>query len=130
MNARGHEVHCILLEKNLCCFQFHQDAYFYLISAQDENELIMASVLQCLMESLLKLLHEQVDKRNLIENMDTVLLAIDELVDDGLILCFNSGAHAQRVAVKSSDPSVPLAEQTLSEALAGIRKQVTQSLLK
>ena len=45
----------------------------------------------------------QFDKRTLLENIDYVLLALDELVDGGIILESEPSILASRVAMKGAD---------------------------
>lgn len=59
------------------------DLMFYVTGGQDENELILYSVLQAFYEAVSILLRQQVDKKTVLENLDLVLLAADEIVDRG-----------------------------------------------
>jgi len=57
-------------------------------------QLILISVLNCFFDAVSTMLRKNVEKRFLMEHLDAVLLAIDELVDGGyvkkLLLCFLS----------------------------------------
>ena len=46
-------------------------------------QLILVSVLNCLYESVSHMLRKNVEKKQLIENLDGVFLAIDEICDQG-----------------------------------------------
>ena len=59
------------------------DLMFYVTGGQEESELILYSVLQAFYESVSILLRQQVDKKTVLENLDLVLLAIDEIIDRG-----------------------------------------------
>lgn len=71
-----------------------------------------------------------VDKKTVLENLDLVLLAIDEIVDRGLILETDASTAAQRASMAGADGDVPLAEQTLSKVMATAKEQLARSLLK
>jgi len=66
----------------------------------------------------------------MLENLDFVLLALDELVDNGIILESDPMVIAQRVAMKGADSDLPLSEQTISQALQSAKEQIAKSLLK
>ena len=126
-----------MYENVIAVYKNAQDVYFYVLGNYDENELILLSALNCLYDALSRLLRcvkreyffhfffsthftlwyrAQLDKRTMLENLDFVLLAIDELVDDGVLLEADAAQLAQRVAMKS-DSDVPLSEQTVSQAI-------------
>jgi len=46
-------------------------------------QLILVSVLNCLYDSVSHMLRKNVEKRALIDNMDGIFLAIDEICDNG-----------------------------------------------
>lgn len=46
-------------------------------------QLILASVLNCLYESINQILRKNVEKRSLLDSLDVVILAMDEIVDGG-----------------------------------------------
>lgn len=52
-------------------------------AATSENELIVLSVLYALEETMSNLLRNMVSKYVVVDNLDLLLLAIDEIVDDG-----------------------------------------------
>ena len=90
-----------------------------------ENELIALRVLHTIEESLSTVLHNQVSRKVLVENLDLVLLAIDEIIDDGLILEDDPSLVASRVAMNSADDGdVPdVIGQTLSQAFQSSKEQ-------
>eukprot|EP00899_Mesostigma_viride_P010853 jgi/Mesvir1/1976/Mv16603-RA.1 len=59
-------------------------------------------------------LRNAVDKKTVLENLDLVLLALDELIDGGLILETEPAVIASRVAMRGSDSDVPLSEQHIA----------------
>ncbi|GJV12680.1 coatomer subunit zeta-1-like protein, partial [Tanacetum coccineum] len=49
----------------------------------DENVLIISTVLQCFFDAVALLLRGNVDKKEALENLDLILLCLDEIVDGG-----------------------------------------------
>jgi coatomer subunit zeta len=64
-------------------YKFIGDVFFYVVGSDDENEVVLYSVLQGLTESLTVLLRGAVEKRVVLENLDLALLTVDEIVDEG-----------------------------------------------
>ena len=88
-----------------------------------------------------------VDKKTVLENLDLALLAIDEVVDRGLILETDPATVAQRASMAGAEGEMgggvgmgglgglaaaggPLSEQTLSKVMASAKEQLARSLLK
>jgi len=118
----------IMIEGLTCVYRSNVDLYFYVIGSAQENELILVSVLNCFYDSLSHMLRKNVEKRSLIDNMDGVLLAVDEICDNGIILECDSIAVAQRISIRSDD--IPLGEQTVASVLQSAKEQIKWSLLK
>lgn len=92
--CRSHPTAEILMWENaIVVYRSSADVMFYVSGSYEENELILLSVLNTFHETISKLLRysfqlisdfrNQVDKRTMLENLDYVLLALDELVDGG-----------------------------------------------
>jgi len=128
-NARG-EAEIIMFDDHLVVYKNLGDLMFYVTGSQEENELILYSVLQAFYESVSILLRQQVDKKTVLENLDLVLLAIDEIVDAGLILETEPQMVAARVSMRGADGEVPITEQTFSQAFASAKEHLARSLLK
>jgi len=121
----------ILFENFVAVYKCVSDAYFYVIAEAGENELLVLSVLQALEETMSNLLREQVNKCTLIENLDLLLLAIDEIVDDGNIVETDSSQVTNRVAQKGSDkPDGPQGDQTLQQAMSSAKDQFFKSFAR
>lgn len=71
-----------------------------------------------------------VEKKTVLENLDLALLAIDEIVDRGLILETDAATVAARASMAGAEGELPLAEQTLSKVMASAKEQLARSLLK
>ncbi|GBF91367.1 hypothetical protein Rsub_04107 [Raphidocelis subcapitata] len=128
-NARG-EAEIVMFDDVLVVYKCLGDLMFYVTGGQDENELILYAVLQAFYESVSILLRQQVDKKTVLENLDLVLLAVDEIIDRGLVLETEPQVVASRVSMRGADGDVPVVEQTFSQAFASAREQIARSLLK
>ena len=91
-----------MLESIVAVYRSTEGVTYYLVGGMDENELLLASVLSAFMESLSTLLRyvkglpssnstrtdtyhdmiyrNKVDKRSLLENWETLLLTLDEML--------------------------------------------------
>jgi hypothetical protein len=130
-NARGEvKAEVALFDNVVVLYKFMGDLLFYVTASQEENELVMYSVLEGFHESVNLLLRGAVEKKTVLENLDLVLLAMDEIIDGGLILETDAQTIAGRVTMRGAEGELPLAEQTLSKAFANAREQFTRSLLR
>ncbi|KAF7996435.1 hypothetical protein HCN44_002067 [Aphidius gifuensis] len=118
----------IMMDGMTCVYQSSVDLYFYVMGDSHENELILMSVLHCLFESISVILRRNVEKRAVLDNLDVVMLAMDEICDGGIILDANPINVVQRVALRSDD--TPLGEQTVAQVLQSAKEQLKWSLLK
>ncbi|KAK6914737.1 AP complex, mu/sigma subunit, partial [Dillenia turbinata] len=128
-NART-EAEITMFENNIVIYKFVQDLHFFVTGGEDENELILSTVLQGFFDAVTLLLRNNVDKREALENLDLILLCLDEIVDGGMILETDASVIAGKVATNILDAGAPLSEQTISQALATAREHLTRSLLK
>ncbi|KAK5128583.1 Longin-like domain-containing protein [Cryomyces antarcticus] len=76
----------ILYDNRVVVFKMESDVMLYVVGGADENEIMLYNVILALRDSLNILLKNSTDKRTIIENYDLVALAIDEIIDDGIIL--------------------------------------------
>uniref|UniRef100_A0A8C8DPJ2 Coatomer subunit zeta n=1 Tax=Oryzias sinensis TaxID=183150 RepID=A0A8C8DPJ2_9TELE len=108
-----------LLEGLTVVYKSNIDLFFYVIGSSHENELMLMAVLNCLFDSLSQMLRyaniclKNVEKRALLENMEGLFLAVDEIVDGGVILESDPQQVVHRVALRGDD--VPLTEQTVTQ---------------
>ncbi|CAG5131215.1 unnamed protein product [Candidula unifasciata] len=113
----------IMFEGLTCVYKSNVDLFFYVVGSSQENELILASVLNAFYDSISQILRKNVEKRTLLDNMDAVFLAADELCDGGIILEADSNAVVQKVAIKNDD--IPLGEQTMAQITSKYGQQVS-----
>lgn len=118
-----------LYDGNLVLFKSTYDVYLVVVALERENELMMHSFLQSLFDTLTILLQSQIDKRTILDNLDLVSLALDESIDDGILLETDSAAIANRVTRPRPDTlEVQINEQTLRNAYTNFRDKITQRL--
>ncbi|XP_056405001.1 coatomer subunit zeta-2 [Hyla sarda] len=95
------ESEVVLVDGVTALCQRSADVLCYIIGGPDENELMLLSALTCLCESLCHILRKNVDRNLLLENMDTVFLILDEIIDQGVILECESQKVIQRLNFKT-----------------------------
>lgn len=109
-----------------------EDVLMFVVGGSDENELIIAEVLETLYEALQTLLRDHPYEEIMLENLMGTLLIVDELVDsEGVIMESDPAELVARVGSQGSSfmDQVPIGEQTLSQALQTARDQITRSIL-
>ncbi|KIR28684.1 coatomer zeta subunit [Cryptococcus deuterogattii 99/473] len=93
------------------------------------NELMLNQTLSAFFDAVNLLLRGAVEKRNVLESLDLVLLAADETVDDGIILETDAAAIASRVSRPRPDTTdIVINEQTLMNAYTSLRDRVSQKI--
>lgn len=88
----------VLYDSHLILFKASLDVIFYVVGPAAENELMLSGVLSAFYDATSMLVRHQVEKRAILENLDLVTLALDETVDDGIILETDSTTIASRVS--------------------------------
>ncbi|PKU67213.1 Coatomer subunit zeta-2 [Dendrobium catenatum] len=111
-------------------YKFIQDLHFFVTGGDNENELILSTVLQGFFDAVGLILRNNVDKRTALENLDLILLCLDEIIDGGIILETEASVIAGKTTSDSLDGMSSLSEQTISQALATAREHLARSLLK
>ncbi|KAK1973087.1 clathrin adaptor complex small chain [Colletotrichum eremochloae] len=104
----------ILYDNRIVLYKMESDVMMYVVGGVDENEVLLYNVILALRDSLHLLFKQSVDKRTIVENYDLVSLAIDEIVDDGIILETDPTIIVQRVS-KAPAQDVDLRRIDLSE---------------
>ncbi|PWI74206.1 clathrin adaptor complex [Purpureocillium lilacinum] len=104
----------ILYDNRIVLYKLESDVMIYVVGSLDENEILLYNTVLALRDSLHLLFKQSVDKRTIIENYDLVSLAIDEVVDDGIILETDPTIIVQRVS-RAPTQDVPLGRIDLSE---------------
>jgi len=117
-----------MINKLTIVYKSNVDLYFYVIGSAQENEMMLQAVLNCLYDSVSSILRKNVEKRTLLDSLDIVMLAFDEICDGGIPLEMDSGNVAQRVALRVEES--PFNDQTVTQVLQSAREQLKWSLLK
>nr|XP_023018196.1 coatomer subunit zeta-1 [Leptinotarsa decemlineata] len=118
----------IMLDGLTCLYRSNVDLFFYVMGSSHENELILMSILNCLYDSVSQILRKNVEKRAVLESLDIVMLALDEICDGGIILDADSNSVVSRVALRNDD--IPIGEQTVAQVFQSAKEQLKWSLLK
>ncbi|CAN4080144.1 unnamed protein product [Withania somnifera] len=128
-NARA-EAEITMFDNYIVVYKFSQDLHFFVTGSDNENEIILASVLQGFFDAVGILLRTNVEKKEALENLDLILLCLDEIVHGGIVLETDANVIAGKVASNNVDSGAPLSEQSISQALATAREHLARSLLK
>jgi len=118
----------IMLDGLTCLYKSSVDLFFYVVGSGQENELLLMAVLDCLFSTVSGILRKNVDKKSLCDNMEVIMLAMDEMIDNGMIMESDPQQVISRVAIRSDD--IPLGEQTVAQVLQSAKEQLRWSLLK
>jgi len=124
------EADIVIFDGLITVFRAGRDCHLFVTGDQDENEIILVDVLNTLYTALSTLM--PVDRRSMLDKLDTVLLALDELVDGGVILEIEPSAIVNRVGMRGADADQqsmagggmgggPLQAQTPQQALQSIK---------
>ncbi|KHJ92562.1 clathrin adaptor complex small chain [Oesophagostomum dentatum] len=81
--SRNSSSEIILLDGVTCIYRSNVDLYMYVLGSSRENELVLESLLNCLYDAISTVLRKNVEKKALIDAMDTCILIIDEICDEG-----------------------------------------------
>ena len=123
------DANVVLLDGTVSVFRTgHDGTGVFVVGSANENELVLAAVVDGLFEAICLLLPGSVDKRTILENLEYLFLLVDELVDGGIILEKDPRALASRVLMKgSSGAETPAAELTIGQAMGVVREQLSKS---
>eukprot|EP01033_Poteriospumella_lacustris_P012051 gene12051-8607_t len=98
------ESEILLLEPEVVVFK-GSECKFFVVGSSDENELVLTAVLESIYEAVSSLLRGAVDKRTMLDNLELVLLAIDEVLDHGLVMELDAASIVNRVLMRGVDGS-------------------------
>ena len=103
------EPEVMVMDNHLVVYMAGVDVMFYVMGSQSENELILVSVLEAIVETLRNVLRNHVDRNTILDNLELLLLTIDEIVDQGSILETDATVLARRVMLRNPDgtPTAP-----------------------
>jgi len=113
----------ILLENLISVINKTNDLTFIVSGRIDENELILSSALETLVASLNSLLNNEVDKRNIMENLQTLFVVVDELIDNGIIMENEPQVIVNRIQALNKDQTKAITEQQVRNVLKEAKKK-------
>mmetsp|Transcript_42326 Transcript_42326/g.82819 ORF Transcript_42326/g.82819 Transcript_42326/m.82819 type:complete len:197 (-) Transcript_42326:158-748(-) len=121
------EADIVIFDGLITVFRGGRDCFLFVTGDQDENEIILVDVLNTLFQALSTLM--PVDRRSMMDKLDMVLLALDELVDGGVILEIEPSAIVNRVGMRGADADQqPLGGAGPGSLQAQTPQQALQSL--
>lgn len=99
----------LILGEHLVFYKEYIDVTLFLLGPINENEILLQQAFSAFRGSLDLVLQSGIDKKNIQEHYDIVLLAIDETVDNGIILETDSSTIASRItSTPTSEPQLSL----------------------
>ncbi len=75
----------LLFENLIVVYKPVVDCFCYVLGGLDENEIMLSNVLQTFIDSLAFVMKNQVEKSTILQNMQSCLLCLDEIIDDGFL---------------------------------------------
>ncbi|ONH70021.1 putative coatomer subunit zeta [Cyberlindnera fabianii] len=122
----------ILFENHIVVYKEITDFTVFVVGGLDENEVALFSVLEGFKDALEKVLSYQLDKKAIQENYDKVSIALDETIDDGIILETEPSLISARTsAAPVAEPSlkkIDLSERGLMNAFNFARGKLAERL--
>ena len=86
-----HENDIMNVDDYVAIFRCYTDMTIYVLGdAKNDNELILATVLNTIHDCFDTIFKHNVERKSLINNMTGVILVIDELIDQGIIMQLDS----------------------------------------
>lgn len=135
MGAKNQEVEILFMDPFISIFKNLNDISIHIIASSDENSILIASILEAIVEALEILYRGDLDKSKLAEEIELAMLAIDEAFDEGLIVCADSQTIVERVNMREGHEPVPAqktkkGETAFERVFSGAKQALTKSLLR
>lgn len=108
----------LVIDDFLVIHRFVTSIHFYVIGSKDENPLMLDAVLNCLVEVVTSLSNKVVERQSVMDNLSQVILAMDEICDNGLVLETDSNLVLQRICLKDD-----MAEQSMAQKIQSATEQ-------
>ncbi|SCU98024.1 LAMI_0F12640g1_1 [Lachancea mirantina] len=121
----------LIFEERLVLYKEYVDMSVYLVGPLEENELVLQQAFSAIKDSLELILATGIDKKNILEHFDMVALAIDETIDDGVILETDPATIASRVTKppsKEAQINIELSEKGLLSAWGFAKSKLAERL--
>jgi len=117
-----------MLDGCVAIFRARGDTFLYVVGAGHENELLLDTVLEGLFVALTILLDGSIESRYVLSNLDIVMLAVDELVDQGKILEVEPKTIANRVLMRGVDGTTTITDMSIQDAMKVAQEQLIKSM--
>lgn len=115
----------LILDNTLVVHKFVNELHFYIVGCKGENPLVLDSVLECLVDVITSLLNKSVERHSFQKKLAQIVLAFDEICDNGMIIEIDSSQVLSRVCLKDD-----LAEQTMTQRLQSATEQFKFSWIR
>ena len=90
-----------LLDKYVVLYRTMSDVIVAMLTDPQENEIFVNMALMCIVDGFERIFERNFDKKVALEYYDKIAIAIDEVIDDGIILETDSQQLADRVNFKN-----------------------------
>lgn len=122
----------LILDGHLIVYKQLADVLVYLLAPLDESESLVYSALITLRDVIEETLQHRVDKANVLDKYDCVALAVDSVIDNGVILCTDSRAAVKRITTGVEDDlgsnTVDFSENGLKSMLDFAKGRIAQAV--
>jgi coatomer subunit zeta len=108
----------VLVENITVVLKMVNNLTLYILGSSEENEIFLGTVLDALAEALDLVYHGEIERGKVIEELELVMLAIDEMFEDGNILAFDATAIAEKVLMREISENAP-AKSNAKESIFG-----------
>ncbi|CDW75046.1 coatomer subunit zeta-1 [Stylonychia lemnae] len=83
-------------------FRCYVDMTIYILGDRDDNEMVLAMVLDTVHDCFDTVFKRNIERKSLINNMTAVILVIDELIDQGIVMAADSQIILKRINIKGT----------------------------
>ncbi|TVT98565.1 hypothetical protein EJB05_56113, partial [Eragrostis curvula] len=92
------EAEVVMFDGQIVVYKFIQGLSFFVTGGEEENELILESVLEGFSEAVACVLpSKKLNKRIALQNLDLIFLCLDEVIDEGIVLETDAKVIAEKV---------------------------------
>ena len=103
------------VDNYVAIFRSYSDMSIFIIGHSEDNELILAQLLDCMHECFDRIFRKGIERKSLIDNMSGVILIVDELLDQGVIMHLDPSTIIARINTKSKSSSSAAAGSSATE---------------
>lgn len=108
-----------VIDSSLILHRHVTDLHLYIVGSRSENPMILDKVLNCLVEVVSSISDRNFEQQPLMENLDKIILAFDEMSDEGIILEVDPAKVLQRVS---------MGPDAADQSMAGILQSATEHI--